>query len=78
MGEFATGAIYEEVPLTQHFTGDTTTNNAQLAHRRAKQDPENYREVADDAGHVCPEYKQIGLILKKELRNAIKKSILTG
>lgn len=54
LGSITTGAIWEEVPLTKHFSGDNTTNNAIFTHKRVKIDPENYREVADDAGEVCP------------------------
>ena len=62
MGIMATGGIWKEVPLTKHFSGDDTTNNAKLSHQRAKEDPENYQEVSDDAGDVCPGYDRFELL----------------
>jgi hypothetical protein len=62
LGDMQIGGIWEEVPLTKHFSGDNTTNNAKLTHKNAKKDPENYREVADDAGEVCPGYDQFELL----------------
>ncbi len=52
LGDMQIGAIYKDVPNTQHFTGDDTAN-AQRAHELITDDPDKYREVADWAGPVC-------------------------
>ena len=65
IGSMTIGAIWKSVPNTQHFTGDTVTNNSITSHQLASDDPENYREVADIAGDVCDGFNQFHLLDNK-------------